>query len=174
MNTKEQINIFIVDDNKIFTLALKENIEASFVNMPIKIESFITGETCMMKFNEVKPHVVILDYHLNSRYFDAEDGIKVLEGIKKEYPDTNVIMLSSNDTIDIAIKSFNHGAFDYVVKTETKFKKINNSLSNLFKIIDTKNDAKKYRYMVVGLLLAIAFMIGLVVAVKVFAPSVTI
>ena len=79
MNTKKQINIFIVDDNKVFTLALKADIETAFEKKPIKIHSFETGETCMEKFKEEKPQVVIVDYHLNSRYPDAANGIKILD-----------------------------------------------------------------------------------------------
>ena len=60
MNNKKRINIFIVDDNKVFTLALKADIESSFVNMPVKVHTFETGEACMEKFNEIKPQVVIL------------------------------------------------------------------------------------------------------------------
>lgn len=148
MNKKDQINIFIVEDNKVFTLALKADIETSFSNMPIKVHTFETGEECMKKFKEEKPQVVILDYLLNSRTPNAVDGIKVLDWIKNTNNDTNVIMLTSDDKIDIAIKSFKHGASDYVVKTETQFKKINYSLLNLLKFIKAKNDARMYKHAV--------------------------
>jgi hypothetical protein len=39
MDIKNQINIFIVDDNKIFTLALKAGIEITFKHLLIKIYS---------------------------------------------------------------------------------------------------------------------------------------
>jgi CheY-like chemotaxis protein len=64
MKTKNKTNIFIVDDNKVFTLALKADIESSFVNMPVMVHTFETGEACMKKFNEIKPQVVILDFHM--------------------------------------------------------------------------------------------------------------
>jgi len=168
---KKQINIFIVEDNKIFTLALKAEIETAFENMPIKIQSFETGETCMKKFKQENPQVVILDYHLNSNNPDAADGIKVLDWIKKENHETNVIMLTSNDRIDIALKSFQHGASDYVVKTETRFKKINYSLFNLMKIMDAKNDARRYKNMVVGLFLCIALLVGGVISLQILTPA---
>ena len=96
----------------------------------------------MEKFKEKKPKVVILDYNLSCEYPNAADGLKVLDWIKKENSETNVIMLTSDDHIDIAVKSFKHGASDYVVKTETKFKKINYSLSNLFKMMEAKSEAR--------------------------------
>jgi DNA-binding NtrC family response regulator len=172
MNPKKKISIFIVEDNNVFTLALKANIENAFVNIPVKIHSFETGEECMKKFKEEKPKVVILDYHLNSNKPDAADGIKVLDMIKKENHETNVIMLTGDDDINIAVNSFKHGACDYVVKTETQFQKINYSLFNLFRILKSKKDAGRYKHMVVGVILFFVLVIGGLTAIQIFAPSI--
>lgn len=174
MSHHPPINIFIVEDNKIFMLALKADIEQSFAKLPIKIHSFETGEACMKEFKNVQPQVVILDYHLNSHTPGAADGIKVLDWIKKENPNTNVIMLTSEDNIDIAVKSFQHGASDYVVKTETKFKKINYSLFNLFKMMVAQSTAKKYKSWLVTFLLCISVLIAGVVAIAIFYPNILI
>jgi len=141
---KEQINIFIVDDNKIFALALKTAIEVAFQNMPIKIHLFETGENCLERFMQVMPELVILDYYLNSNSPSAADGLEVLDKIKKYNLETSVIMLTSNDHIDTALKSFHHGASDYVVKTDSQFKKINDSISKIFanKELAFQNDRK--------------------------------
>jgi len=176
MNPKNQIKIFIVEDNQLFSMTLKTYIETSFcapcsanyVNRNIKIFLFETGETCMEKFKVEKPQVVILDYHLNNRYPDAADGLKVLDWIKKENNKTNVIMLTNNDNIDIAIQSFKHGASDYVVKTETQFEKINYSLHNLFNIVDAKNDVRRYRCFFGLFLFLFALLAGAVVLIQLF------
>ncbi len=128
----KQTNIFIVDDNKIFTMALKGAMEIAFQDMNISIHAFETGERCMESFMQVLPELVILDYHLNSHSPDAVDGLEVLDKIKSNHKETSVIMLTSNDEIDTALKSFNHGASDYVVKTGNQFEKINQSISKIF------------------------------------------
>jgi serine phosphatase RsbU (regulator of sigma subunit) len=128
---KNQINIFIVDDNKIFSMALKASIETAFENIHFNLHSFETGEECMEKFIQIKPEIVILDYYLNSNFPEAADGLQILHKIKNNNFNTNVIMLTSNDRIDIALKSFHHGVFDYVVKSTSQFKKINNSISKI-------------------------------------------
>jgi len=167
MKKGHEMCIFIVEDNKIFTMALKADIETAFKKIPLKIHSFVTGETCMLKFKEEKPMVVILDYHLNSKYPDAADGIKVLDWIKEESPETAVIMLTSDDNIEIALKSFKHGASDYVVKSETKFRKINYSLFNLIKMTEATKNAKKYKNIVTVLFLCTAFMLGVIIAIEI-------
>src|SRR4051812_42625427 len=108
MSKKNQTRIFIVEDNEVFRLALKGDIETAFPNKEIDIHSFETGELCMLEFKKEKPQVVILDYNLNSKHTDAANGINVLDWIKKEDKETNVIMLTSQDNIEIALKSFKH------------------------------------------------------------------
>ena len=132
MDTQKQINIFIVDDNKVFGQALKANIEIAFEGVPLMIQSFETGEKCMENLMQVKPELVILDYYLNTKYPYAADGVEVLDWIKKENPESNVIMLTRDDHIDVALKSFHHGASDYVVKIENQFESINHSIANIF------------------------------------------
>lgn len=145
MIVKKQITIFIVEDNKTFALALKTDIERAFVNMNIKILLFETGEACIEKFKWENPQVIILDYHLNSKYPEAIDGIKVLDWIMKERNEAFVIMLTHDDDINIAIKSFQHGASDYVVKSDSQFRKITFSLLNFVKIMKAKSYAEKYK-----------------------------
>lgn len=172
MNFKKQIDIFIVEDNKTFGLALKADIETAFVNMPIKLHSFITGETCMDKFELIKPQIVILDYHLDSKFTDAMDGIKVLDLMKKENSETYVIMLTGDDNIDIALKSYRHGACDYVVKSDTQFRKIIYSLFNILRTMEAKRDALRYKYMVFGMIIFIPLLIGIVITIQIFAPHI--
>jgi serine phosphatase RsbU (regulator of sigma subunit) len=132
MNSEKQTNIFIVDDNKVFALALKAYIENAFNNMLVKIYLFVTGEKCMESFMQVIPELVILDYDLNGKSEYAENGVQFLEKIKKANASTSVIMLTSNDRIETALESFHRGASDYVVKTDSPFKKISASMAKIF------------------------------------------
>jgi len=159
LNATKHYNIYIVDDDKIFTLALKADIENVFKNVSVKVHTFETGEKCMARFIRELPEIVILDYHLDSRFPDASDGIKILDWMKTESPESYVIMLSADDNIEVATESFKHGASDYVVKTETKFKKLNYSLLNVLKILEKKKEAKRFKKIAFGFLLVIALLI---------------
>ena len=127
-----KINIFIVDDNKIFSLTLKGVIDEAFKNLPVAIHLFETGETSLDKFNQLKPEVVILDYYLNGKSIGAFDGLQVLDKIKLNFHKTNVIMLTSNNHIDTALKSFHFGAIDYVIKIDNYLEKIIEAISKIF------------------------------------------
>lgn len=136
MKIKSHMDIFIVDDNKIFSIAIKAYLENEFNSILIKVHLFETGEKCMLTFMDVIPELVILDYQLNSNSPLAMNGLQVLNKIKHNNIDTRVIMLTSNDHIDTALQSFHYGASDYVVKTENPFRKINDSISKIFAKIE--------------------------------------
>lgn len=172
MSQKKPIKIFLVEDNKTMAVALKTYIETSFTNTPIMIHTFETGEKCMEKVKVEKPQIVILDYHLDSKIIDAANGIKVLAWIKKESKNTHVIMLTREDNIDIAVKSYNHGASDYIVKTDTQFRKIIFSLYNLFRIMESKSDALRYKYIAFGVIISIAILIITLISIQILDPRI--
>lgn len=111
------LNLFIVDDNKSMVTMLKNYLSNRF-GAGIKISTFYDGESCLEKINK-QTHIVILDYFLNGR-----NGLEILKSIKEINPKTEVIMLSSNEDIGLAIESFREGATDYVVKGPSSWKKV--------------------------------------------------
>lgn len=164
MKKTSKTNIFVIEDNELFNLALRTEIESVFQKKNMEVFSFGTGELAKKRFRTIKPQIIILDYHLNSKDPDAANGVKILDWIKKENPATYVVMLTNNDQLDIATESLKHGASDYVVKTETQFKKIIYSLMNVFKLMEANADAKRYKRLVVGLFSCILLLIGGIIA----------
>ena len=63
----------------------------------------------------------------------AMNGIETLDKIKAYNPDIPVVMLSSQDKIDVAISCMHHRAFDYVVKSETAFLRLQKIISTIFR-----------------------------------------
>ena len=123
-----KIKLFLVDDDKLFLKSL----EIDFLEKAdCEIKTFMTGELCIASISE-KPDVVILDYHLDSIDKTAMNGIATLDQIKAFNPAIPVIMLSSQDKIDIAISCLHHQAFDYVVKSETAFLRLQNIITAIF------------------------------------------
>jgi DNA-binding NtrC family response regulator len=116
METK-RINLFIVDDNKSLVTALKQFLENKF-GPNINISTFYDGESCLEKINQYTD-IVILDHFLNGK-----NGLEVLKEIKEINPKTEVIMLTSNEDIALAIQSFRAGAKDYIVKGPSSWKKL--------------------------------------------------
>ncbi len=127
--TKDKIKIFLVDDDAVFLKAL----EIEFLqHADFDIETFGTGEFCLQNLSH-NPDVIILDYHLDGINSKAMNGIETLDAIKASNPDIPVVMLSSQDKIVVAISCMHHRAFDYVVKSETAFVRLQKIITSIFK-----------------------------------------
>ncbi len=126
---KNKIKLFLVDDDPLFLKAL----EIQFLeHADFNIETFATGELCLENLKHM-PDVIILDYHLDGIDKSAMNGIATLDKIKAFNPDIPVVMLSSQDKIDVAINCMHHRAFDYVVKSETAFVRLQKIITTIFR-----------------------------------------
>lgn len=133
MKNEKEISVFLVDDDEMFIGALQQFLSDN-ISAPLHIEIFPTGEACLKEIDK-NPAIVVLDYHLDSSVPDAMNGISVLKKIKLLSPSTHVIMLSSQDSIEVAMDSIKHGAYDYVAKSESAFIRIKNIIRNIAKNI---------------------------------------
>ena len=107
------------------------------------IETYATGENCVANLAN-GPDVVILDYVLDGVEQYAMDGIKTLDQIKKTNPDIPVIMLSAQDKIEVAVNCMHHKAFDYVVKSETAFIRLQKIITTIFRYKKLEKELKWY------------------------------
>jgi DNA-binding NtrC family response regulator len=126
--SKEKIKLFLVDDDAVFLKSLEIEFQQ---HGDFSIETFATGERCMESLSQ-NPDVIILDYHLDGIDKNAMNGLETLDRIKAGYPDIPVVMLSSQDKIDVAINCMHHRAFDYVVKSETAFIRLQKIITAIF------------------------------------------
>jgi DNA-binding NtrC family response regulator len=128
MVDEKKILIFLVDDDALFL----KSIEIEFMqNTQSALKTFSTGELCLEQMSE-NPDIVILDYHLNSIDKNAINGIEILDRIKAVNPRVPVIMLSSQDSIEVAVNCMKHQAFDYIVKSETAFIRLQKAITTIF------------------------------------------
>jgi two-component system OmpR family response regulator len=128
MKDENKIKLFLVDDDTVFLKLL----EIEFLqHADFDIETFVTGELCMENMNH-NPDVIVLDYYLDGLDKKAMNGLTTLDKIKAVNPDIPVIILSSQDKIDVAINCMHHKAFDYVVKSETAFLRLQKIIPTIF------------------------------------------
>lgn len=123
-----KIKLFLVDDDAVFLKSLEIMFleHADFI-----VETYPTGELCIENISK-NPDVIILDYQLDGIVKGSMNGLQTLDKIKAIYQDIPVIMLSSQDKIDVAINCMHHKAFDYVVKSETAFMRLQKIITTIF------------------------------------------
>jgi len=125
----EKIKLFLVDDDAVFLKSLEMDFldRADFI-----IETYATGELCIANLSH-EPDVIILDFYLDGIDATAMNGIDTLDKIKAYNQDIPVVMLSSQDKIEVAIDCMHHRAFDYVVKSETAFVRLQKIITTIFR-----------------------------------------
>jgi DNA-binding NarL/FixJ family response regulator len=134
MKTHNQISVFLVEDNTVYAKSLQGFLLTHFPDMKIKL--FPVGETCLMKMH-LNPDVVIMDYFLNSKYGEAQNGLEIIKRIKEQNPQTNIVVLSAQDNYTVVLDAIKQYGCFYVQKDEGAFNKV----QQLIKNFDYKNNA---------------------------------
>jgi DNA-binding NtrC family response regulator len=135
ITTNEKIKIFLVDDDVLFLKSL----EIDFLqHADFMIKTFATGELCTANLSQ-NPEIIILDYYLDGIDKSAMNGIETLDKIKAHNPEIAVVMLSSQDKIEVAINCMHHLAFDYVIKSETAFTRLQKIITTIFRYKKMEN-----------------------------------
>jgi two-component system, OmpR family, response regulator len=153
--------IFLVDDEPIQNEMLKDYLSERFA---YQIKTYSSGEDAI-KDIDLSPEIAVLDFHLNSHLPDAKNGVEVLKSIKSASPSTQCIMLSGQDKLEVAVDSMKYGAYDYVIKGETAFSRMENILNNIIELHSVKEANGTYKKIITMLVVAIfvvaAFGVGL-------------
>jgi CheY-like chemotaxis protein len=120
--------VFIVDDEEGYIMYLKTGLLQQGVR---NVMTFIDGESCIANLNlNLKPDVIILDYHLNTKNVEYQDGFRLAEKIKKMLPSTKIVLLSGevhNELERFVDKRFINFIDRYMVK----------GLGNISDLVDT-------------------------------------
>lgn len=137
----EKRYLFLVDDEPIQNEMLKDYLNERFI---YEIKIFDNGEEALKNMH-LNPEIIVLDYYLNSNNPIARNGIEIIKEIKDKHTDTQIIALSGQDKIEVAIDTIKYGAYDYVVKGESAFSRIENIINNLSELhkMRTINKAQK-------------------------------
>jgi DNA-binding NarL/FixJ family response regulator len=121
MNTDDQMNIFIVEDDTAYAKILKKFLINRFPNATVTI--FDTGEMCLMEIHR-NPNIIIMDYFLNSKFAEALNGLEIIKQIQAHNPLTNIIVLSIQDKYSVIVKTIAQYKCFYVQKDQEAFDKV--------------------------------------------------
>ena len=104
---EKKISILVVDDEEIVrNLFCRVFEESGYEAVPAKNE-----QEAYERLKEKKFPVAVLDIRM-----PGVNDLSVLKAVKKDYPGTEVIMVSGHGTMRVAQESLNLGAYDYLQK----------------------------------------------------------
>jgi DNA-binding NarL/FixJ family response regulator len=76
----------------------------------------------------MNPSIVILDYLM-----EKMNGLDILKEIKSVNPSTHVVMVSSQEKVNIALKLIENGAYSYIQKSSNDINKIDEVIQEIEK-----------------------------------------
>lgn len=101
------MKVYVIDDDRSIRTTLKEILEdEDFV-----VEQFATGKSAIKALEKERPALILLDLWLGK-----EDGLEVLDEIRRMYPALPVLMISGHGTIEQAVAATKKGAVDFLEK----------------------------------------------------------
>jgi len=103
--------VMLVDDHTIVRLGLRSIIESQ-PGMKVVAEVGL-GEDAIAEAQAIKPDLVVLDLSLPDI-----NGIQVLEAIRKDFPEIQVLVLTMHFDEDLAREVLKLGAIGYVLKSD--------------------------------------------------------
>ena len=99
--------IMAIDDENIVGKMIKANFEPD----GYVVETFLNAKPALERLREEKFDLVITDLKMKDI-----DGMEVLKTIKKESPETKVIMITAFASMDTSIEAFRGSADDFFPK----------------------------------------------------------
>jgi two-component system, OmpR family, response regulator len=154
--------VFIIEDDIIFLEMIHDFIKNKFPSL--KLHKFTNGEDALKQIR-LNPQIVIVDFFLDSKKPDAQNGLDILLHFKKHDPSIRSIMISSQDKPEIAASVVKYGAYDYIVKNEAALGRLEIILNHLTNhlILDRKMIMNKMMLVlgaaaVIVLLILLAFL----------------
>jgi signal transduction histidine kinase len=99
--------ILLVDDEE----GIRKVLGIYLADMDYKVLTAKSGEEALDIFRKDKPSIVIADIRM-----PGMNGIELLHRLKKEEPETEVIMMTGHGEMDLAIESVQLDATDFITK----------------------------------------------------------
>jgi DNA-binding NtrC family response regulator len=103
----EQTQVLVVDDDETVRRSYQRSLQAAHYN----VEAVFNGEDALQALQHKPFDVVLLDLRM-----PGMDGMSVLKAIKRQWPNSEVVVITGYPTVESAKEAVRLGAYDYLAK----------------------------------------------------------
>jgi len=133
---EKPFTIFVVEDNDWYNRLLVHTLS---LNPDHVVKSFSNGKEFLDSLHEA-PDIVTLDYRLPDI-----TGLELLKRIRQENSDLQVILISEQEDINTVVNLLQHGAYDYITKSNDIRDRLLNTVQNIRNGIGLKREISSLR-----------------------------
>ncbi len=163
---EENVILYLVDDNELYLKVLEQKFRntSSYI-----INTFSTGEKFLDYILSNPPHkhscpIAILDYNLTTlNNLEAKDGIKILKTTKDIHSEIEILMLSSEENMQIADSAIKLGATTFIEKNDNSFLRLSNNIKWILsqKVLNLRKEHNKFAQIIFFSILVVSIIITL-------------
>ena len=127
--------ILIVDDEPNIRQGLAEALD----DQGYEIEQAASGEAALELVRLQTFDLVLVDLVM-----EEMDGIEVLREINREWPQTEVVIITAHGTVETAVKALKEGAYDYLTKP-INVKRFRSYIHNILRAQELQEENKRLK-----------------------------
>jgi signal transduction histidine kinase len=132
--SQDKKKILLVDDEE----DIRDVLGMTLSDMGYHVLTAANGKTAWKTFLAETPPIVLTDIKM-----PIMDGIELLQRIKQENPEAEVVMITGHGDMDLAIKSLKHRATDFITKP-INVDALETSLKRVEEKITTRKQLQQY------------------------------
>jgi two-component system, NtrC family, response regulator AtoC len=148
--------IFVVEDDPFYIELITHLLATQGCQ---DVSTFSKSVDCINNLHKM-PDLCILDYNL-----EEGTGMDVLLHIKSINPDIQVIFLSGQEAVNVALDTLKHGAFDYIIKNENAMERLTLVLHKIEKLKESSGRKENKYILNAGMTLAVSILLVVVMAI---------
>jgi DNA-binding NtrC family response regulator len=144
--SREQPRIMVVDDDRVTCELLCEVFAAE--GFTARYEQ--SGEAALDSLAVASPDVLVSDIRMRTRL----DGLALLDHVRREHPQTPVVLMTAFGSIETAIRAVKEGAFDYISKPfdiDALVTTVRRALASRFTVAPLADTAEEEEHAAAGL-----------------------
>jgi DNA-binding NtrC family response regulator len=127
--------ILIVDDE----LNIRQGLAEALQDQGYEIEQAASGEAALELVRLMPFDLVLVDLVM-----EEMDGIEVLRQINREWPQTEVVIITAHGTIETAVTALREGAYDYLTKP-INVKRFRSYVHNILRAQELQEENRRLR-----------------------------
>ncbi len=120
------LRVLLVEDNRVFRKAFKENLKLHFPSMLITEAE--NSDEALRKINEAPPRLIFMDLRL-----PGMNGLQLTQKIKRDFPNIHIAILTGYDLPEYRKAAVQYGADVFFVKESVPWDEVKSLVESLEK-----------------------------------------
>ena len=156
MEPNISLKITLIEDDLLLREMIYDFLKKKYPFATVSL--YNSGETALEDLHAAQD-LVLLDFNLSSKEPGRKNGIDILKELKKRFPGMPVVFVSGQDNPEVAISTIKHGAWDYIIKNDNIFTRLDVTLNQVLGEVKETKGTNWLPWIIVAGVIAVAAIV---------------